>query len=170
MVSTSTQPSRLPTKSPKYSIIWSNGWSDIEIVDTSKGIESLSNKFLYFRENCEILIFAVHVSTGRLANTNLTSRLCKRRIFERFVRLVSKNGSWRTAIEDYIHNDFAMYGSVKRGARNFGEAKNKLEVAFVSAKLGKWITKPLEQSCFELHVMPSNQNVVYDGDDEYFAF
>ena len=100
----------------------------------------------------------------------MTSRLCKRRIFERFVRLVSKNGKWRTSIEDYIHNDFAMYGSVKRGARCFAEAKSKLEAAFASAKLGNWIKKPLEQSCFELHVMPSNQSVIYDGDDEYLTF
>ena len=127
LVTTSTPPDRLPSKSPRWSVCWTVGWTEAEIVDAFK---------------------------GRLLDGSI-SRLSKRRLFERFIRLMSLDAVWRTRIDGCIHNDFASYAAVKAGAKDFVEAREKLELAFTTAKLGHWIKKPLEQNCFELHVLPT---------------
>ena len=53
-----------------------------------------------------------------------------------------------------------MYQTVKRAARAFGEAKEMLQSALVTARYGQWIKKPLEQDMFELSFEMSRKSGV----------
>jgi double stranded RNA-specific editase B len=127
LVTTSTPPARLPVKSPRHSVCWSVGWTEAEILDSSR---------------------------GRLLDGSI-SRLSKMRLFEQFLRLVSLDSVWRTQIDDCVHNGFVSYGAVKAASKSFVEAREMLKQAFITAKLGHWIKKPLEQNYFELRALPT---------------
>ena len=64
------------------------------------------------------------------------------------------------------HNGHVMYNAVKRSARSFAEAKGVLQSALITARLGQWIKKPLEQDTFEIP-FEINRTVVTEDQPSY---
>jgi len=129
---TSASPQRLPSKSPRHSICWSSHWNESEMIDIQK---------------------------GKLMNGS-TSRLCKKSLFQHFSLMVNDKLEWRSIMELHCNNGNVMYQTVKRAARAFGEAKEMLQSALVTARYGQWIKKPLEQDMFELSFEMSRKSGV----------
>lgn len=81
------------------------------------------------------------------------SRLAKRRFFERFVALASTRFDWNSLIDIHARNNHLVYASLKQAAREFAEAKEKMQVCLQTAKYGKWCKKPIEQDEFEIPII-----------------
>ena len=123
LVGTSTPPDRLAIKAPRYSTCWAAGWKEMEIVDPTK---------------------------GRLCDGSV-SRISKNRLFRRFLHFVSTDFDWRTRLSYCIGSSHLVaYGQVKSTASGFIDAKNRMEQALNTVRLGCWIKKPIEQDLFEL--------------------
>ena len=129
---------RQPGKGPNYSVNWTVGNQEIEVVDAMK---------------------------GKVQDTQRPSRLCKFSMFRRW-RQLAQSGLI-TGKENLVQPP-VLYSEAKRGSKTFQEAKltlfkvMKISLpritltwtlnlqAFADGELGKWIKKPMEQDEFEV--------------------
>ena len=129
---------RQPGKGPNYSVNWTVGNQEIEVVDAMK---------------------------GKVQDTQRPSRLCKFYMFRRW-RQLAQSGLI-TGKENLVQPP-VLYSEAKRGSKTFQEAKltlfkvMKISLpritltwtlnlqAFADGELGKWIKKPMEQDEFEV--------------------
>lgn len=115
---TSSSEQRQPSKTPHFSLAWSKGWSNYEII------------------NC---------TTGKTEQGH-TARIAKCCFFNRFLRLY---GHIPALVAANQGPPPSRYIDAKMAAANYQLAKNQLFKAFVSADLGSWVEKPVEQNQFE---------------------
>merc|ERR1719419_700519 len=112
---------RNPGKGPNYSVNWTIGSKDVEVIDAMK---------------------------GKAQDTQIPSRLCKYAMFQRWNKLASSDVIKR--IESIPSHVPDLYSEAKQGSKKFQEAKKALFKAFSKAELGDWIKKPMEQDEFEI--------------------
>ena len=112
---------RNPGKGPNYSVNWTSGRENIEVVDAMK---------------------------GKVQDTQQPSRLCKSSMFKRWKNLASSKVLLH--IESIPPEVPELYVEAKEGSKKFQQAKKSLFKAFMKANLGNWIKKPMEQDEFEI--------------------
>lgn len=115
----SSPESRQVNKSPNFSINWTEGCDGPEVVNAT---------------------------TGKL-DDGLVSRLAKRTLFERFLKLYGN-------VPSILHQDATkpprLYSDAKHAAELYQKAKKSVAEAFSTAGLGVWVSKPIEADEFEL--------------------
>ncbi len=126
LLSCSDPPKRTLTKASSNSVNWSWGDVDIEIVNSRNG------------KTC----------------SDAPSRISKRTLLERFLKLWDPLASYRLCVKNATHSDTIQsiytYHDLKQMAVNYQAAKEKF-VNFYEKRLGStWIKKPLEQHQFKL--------------------
>jgi len=112
---------RQPGKAPNYSVSWTKGRQEVEVVDAMKGKGQENGK---------------------------SSRLCKVSMFKRWLELGKCNEL--SKIEDLSNPLPSIYNEAKLGSKKFQEVKRLLYKAFKDAELGHWVKKPMEQDDFEV--------------------
>ncbi|XP_040570565.1 double-stranded RNA-specific editase 1 [Lepeophtheirus salmonis] len=111
---------RQPGKAPNYSVNWTVGCHQPEVIDAMKGKEQESGS---------------------------PSRLAKISLFRRFLRLCESPKL--VAISDNTSKLKELtYTEVKTLSVDFQSAKSRLVEAFKKAELGSWVKKPMEQDEF----------------------
>lgn len=133
---------RQPGKAPNYSVNWTTGCEQPEIVDAMKGKEQ---------------------------EKNTPSRLAKISFFRRFLKLTSQDkltaitdeqvdvenpeDPTKKPLRERINNELNQYSDAKKAACQFQAAKSALFTAFAKAELGSWVKKPMEQDEFHLELL-----------------
>jgi len=112
---------RQPGKAPNYSVSWTKGRQEVEVVDAMKGKDQESGK---------------------------ASRLCKVSMFKRWLDLGKCEKL--SKVEEMVKPLPSIYAEAKIGSKKFQEAKASLFKAFKEAELGHWVKKPMEQDEFEV--------------------
>ncbi|KAL3836567.1 hypothetical protein ACJMK2_021991 [Sinanodonta woodiana] len=108
---------RQPVKAPNFAVNWCIGDQDLEVINAT---------------------------TGK-TEEGLPSRLCKKTMFEHFLKLGDKGVS--RGNKDAAKNP-PLYSMVKVKAKDYQRAKLQLFQAFKKSGLGKWMKKPIEQDSF----------------------
>uniref|UniRef100_A0A4W5QQB6 Adenosine deaminase RNA specific B2 (inactive) n=1 Tax=Hucho hucho TaxID=62062 RepID=A0A4W5QQB6_9TELE len=123
----SSSEGRQPGKSPSFSVNWSAGDGELEVVD---------------------------VSTGR-KDSGTPSRLCKRSLFTRWERLHHQgrvsprsDATTRKTMEEAMKT----YCGAKMAAGAYQRARQKFVISLQEAGLGIWNRKPPEQEHFQSRV------------------
>eukprot|EP00096_Caligus_rogercresseyi_P003450 TRINITY_DN1647_c0_g1_i2.p1 TRINITY_DN1647_c0_g1~~TRINITY_DN1647_c0_g1_i2.p1 ORF type:complete len:192 (-),score=52.85 TRINITY_DN1647_c0_g1_i2:877-1452(-) len=111
---------RQPGKAPNYSVNWTLGSSQPEVIDAMKGKEQESGS---------------------------PSRIAKVSFFRRFLKLC-ESPKLVPLSENMIQLRDLPYADVKRLSLDFQSAKSRLVEAFKKAELGSWVKKPMEQDEF----------------------
>ncbi|XP_059471720.1 double-stranded RNA-specific editase Adar isoform X2 [Neocloeon triangulifer] len=112
---------RLPGKAPSHSVNWTIGEEGPEVISSMTGKNE----------------------------TGGASRLCKRGLFSRFLRLVSTLPTV-TGIGSPGNPCPPTYCDVKAAMHDYQMAKKQLFISFRKAELGEWLCKPVEQDMFEV--------------------
>jgi len=112
---------RQPGKAPNYSVSWTKGKQEVEVVDAMK---------------------------GKGQDTGKASRLCKVSMFKRWLELGKSDKLSR--VEEPSNPLPSIYAEAKVGSKKFQEVKRLLFKAFKDAELGHWVKKPMEQDEFEV--------------------
>jgi len=112
---------RQPGKAPNYSVSWTKGKQEVEVVDAMK---------------------------GKGQDTGKASRLCKVSMFKRWLELGKSDKLSR--VEESSDPLPSIYAEAKVGSKKFQEVKRLLFKAFKDAELGHWVKKPMEQDEFEV--------------------
>lgn len=112
---------RQPGKAPNYSVSWTKGKQEVEVVDAMK---------------------------GKGQDTGKASRLCKVSMFKRWLELGKSDKLSR--VEEPSNPLPSIYAEAKVGSKKFQEVKRLLFKAFKDAELGHWVKKPMEQDEFEI--------------------
>ena len=122
---------RRPAKAPNVSVNWTTGDAGLEAVDATTGRD--------------------------LREKSPPSRLCKRRLFERWAGLAgrldaSRKPAFGDAADIYLPLKLAAkcYSEVKEEAADYQRTKRQMIASFARRGLGRWIKKPLEQDWFDL--------------------
>ncbi|CAB1326091.1 unnamed protein product, partial [Coregonus sp. 'balchen'] len=116
----SSSEGRHPGKSPSFSVNWSAGDGELEVVDTS---------------------------TGRRKDSGTPSRLCKRSLFTRWERLHHQLSRPGQVLGD--EKAIKTYCGAKMTAGAYQRAKQKFVLSLQEAGLGIWNRKPPEQEHFQ---------------------
>ncbi|XP_011644967.1 double-stranded RNA-specific editase Adar isoform X2 [Pogonomyrmex barbatus] len=111
---------RQPGKAPNYSVNWTVGQSEAEVINCTTGKDELGKP----------------------------SRISKQAFFRRFFNLLGK----LPTIEPIDENRCRHYFDAKSSVKDYSIAKEKLKDAFVKARLGSWVKKPIEQDMFEIDI------------------
>lgn len=115
----SSPESRQVNKSPNFSINWTEGCEAPEVVNATTG----------------------KVEDGQV------SRLAKRNLFERFLKLY---GTVPAILEQDPSKPPRLYSEAKHTADIYQRTKKSVSDAFSSAGLGAWVSKPIEADEFDL--------------------
>ncbi|XP_076068665.1 adenosine deaminase acting on RNA isoform X1 [Oratosquilla oratoria] len=89
----------------------------------------------------------VNAMTGRPEGDG-SSRLCKKKFFQRFIDLIDKVPTITNINKEEIKQ--MSYGDAKQHSVDYQTSKKSLVRAFARAGLGQWVHKPLEQDNFYL--------------------
>ncbi|XP_070988835.1 double-stranded RNA-specific editase B2-like [Oncorhynchus clarkii lewisi] len=119
----SSSEGRQPGKSPRFSVNWSAGDGELEVLDTS---------------------------TGRRKGSGTPSRLCKRSLFTRWERLHHQLSRPGQVLGD--EKAIKTYCGAKMTAGAYQRAKQKFVLSLQEAGLGIWNRKPPEQEHFQSSV------------------
>ncbi|XP_052273794.1 double-stranded RNA-specific editase 1-like isoform X2 [Dreissena polymorpha] len=102
-------------KAPNFAVNWSEGDAELEIINMTTGKQEAGEE----------------------------SRLCKRELLKRFLRL---QGRLQTRVE--MTKKTSVYGELKAMNKQYHDTKNKMAEHFVKNGLGIWVKKPIEQDEF----------------------
>merc|ERR1719369_2054296 len=141
---------RQPGKAPNYSVSWTKGKQEVEVVDAMKGKGQDTGKASRL---CKVSMFkrwleVVDAMKGKGQDTGKASRLCKVSMFKRRLELGKSDKLSR--VEEPSNPLPSIYAEAKVGSKKFQEVKRLLFKAFKDAELGHWVKKPMEQDEFEI--------------------
>ena len=79
------------------------------------------------------------------------SQLCKGRLFQRYIQILNSHTAWKEKyLDPYVTTRKTIsYGGLKQKSV-VRKAKEIFAKACVSARLGQWVRKPIDQDYFEI--------------------